>query len=102
VNKLRTTSANDAAFRHSRLRRILRKSVLTWFWVQNEIKRFKTFVHVNCLGPFMKNNFITGNLHCILTQRRLCTKVGKKIQNPSAATKVVSDFIVKEIEKQSA
>jgi len=31
VNKLHTRSTNDAAFYRSRLRRILRKSVLTWF-----------------------------------------------------------------------
>jgi hypothetical protein len=48
---------------------------------------------------YEEHNFITGNLHCKLTQRRLYTKVGKKIQNAITATKVFSDFIVKEIEK---
>lgn len=43
-----------------------------------------------------EHNFITGNLHCRLTQRRLYTKVGKKIQNTITTAKVFSDFIAKE------
>lgn len=93
VNKLHTKSANDVAFCRSRLRRISRKSVLTWFWVQNEIKRFKHFLHRNKMFKYIyeEHNFNTDNLHCKLTQRRLYTKVGNKIQNAITATKVFTD-----------